>query len=90
DQDDDFLERAIGLNVRAPIWLSKYAWAHLKQSSSARMVLNTSDRAMYQQSAQSGLVAYAAGKMAQVGIMNALSTEGEPAGILGTALAPVA
>lgn len=90
DQDDDFLERAIGINVRAPIWLSKYAWAHLKQSSSARIVLNTSDRAMYQQYAQSGLVAYAAGKMAQVGIMNALSKEGEPSGILVNAISPVA
>ncbi|MBJ9950746.1 SDR family NAD(P)-dependent oxidoreductase [Acinetobacter bereziniae] len=90
DQDNDFLERAMGINVFAPIWLSKYAWEHLKQSSSPRIVLNTSDRAMYQQYAQSGLVAYAAGKMAQVGIMNALSKEGESFGILINAISPVA
>lgn len=90
DQEDDFLERALGINVRAPIWLSKHAWEHLKQSSSARVVLNTSDRAMYQQYAQPGLAAYAAGKMAQVGIMNALSMEGELHGILVNAISPVA
>lgn len=90
EQDNDFLERAIGINVYAPIWLSKHAWAHLKQSSSARIVLNTSDRAMYRRYTQPGLTAYAAGKMGQVGIMNALSMEGEPHGILVNAVSPVA
>jgi len=90
DQQDDSLERAIGINVRAPVWLSKHAWAHLKRSSSARVVLTTSDRAMYQRYAQPGLAAYAAGKMAQVGIMNALSMEGAPHGILVNAVSPVA
>ncbi|MEQ9773340.1 SDR family NAD(P)-dependent oxidoreductase [Pectobacterium jejuense] len=90
EQEDDFLERALGINVRAPIWLCKHAWMHLKQSSSARVVLNTSDRAMYQRYAQSGLTAYAASKMAQIGIMNALSMEGEPHGILVNAVSPVA
>ena len=90
DQEDDFLERSLGINVRAPVWLCKHAWKHLKHSSSARIVLNTSDRAMYSQYAQKGLTAYAAGKMAQVGIMNALSMEGEPHGILVNAISPVA
>jgi len=90
DQQDDSLERAIGINVRAPVWLSKHAWVHLKRSSSARVVLTTSDRAMYQRYAQPGLAAYAAGKMAQVGIMNALSMEGAPHGILVNAVSPVA
>ncbi|MGB3434788.1 SDR family NAD(P)-dependent oxidoreductase [Achromobacter sp.] len=90
EQDKEFLERALGINVRAPIWLSKHAWAHLKRSSAARIVLTTSDRAMYPQHAQPGLTAYAAGKMAQVGIMNALSMEGEAHGILVNAVSPVA
>ncbi|MNE27330.1 putative short-chain type dehydrogenase/reductase [compost metagenome] len=90
DLDADFLERAIDINLRAPIWLSQYAWPYLKDSSSPRIVLTTSDRAMYQRYAQSGLVAYAAGKMAQVGIMNALSLEGEQHGILVNAISPVA
>lgn len=90
EQQDDFLQRSLGINVHAPIWLSKHAWGPLKQSSSARIVLNTSDRAMYQQYAQTGLVAYAAGKMAQLGIMNALSMEGKAHGILVNAISPVA
>lgn len=90
DQDEDFLERAISISLRAPIWLSKYAWPYLKHSSSPRIVLNTSDRAMYQRYAQPGLVAYAAAKMAQIGIMNALSLEGEQYGILVNAISPVA
>ncbi len=45
---------------------------------------------MYQRYAQPGLVAYAAGKMAQVGIMNALSMEGQEHGILVNAISPVA
>lgn len=90
EQESDFLERALGINVRAPVWLCKHAWEHLKNSSSARVVLNTSDRAMYQQYAQPGLTAYAASKMAQVGIMNALSMEGAPHGILVNAISPVA
>ncbi|HBE9177440.1 SDR family NAD(P)-dependent oxidoreductase [Serratia fonticola] len=89
-QEEEFLERSLGINVRTPIWLSKHAWAHLKHSPSPRIVLTTSDRAMYQRYAQPGLTAYAAGKMAQLGIMNALSMEGKPDGILVNAISPVA
>ena len=86
----DFIQRAIDVNILATIWICKHAWKYLKQSSAPRIVLTTSDRAMYQQYAQSGLVAYAAGKMAQVGIMNALSTEGMEYKILVNAVSPVA
>ncbi|MCH4881525.1 MULTISPECIES: SDR family oxidoreductase [Pseudomonas] len=86
----EFVERALGINVYSPIWLCKHAWPHLRQSSAARVVLTSSDRAMYQPYAQPGLTAYAAGKMAQLGIMNALSREGAADGILVNAVAPVA
>ncbi|MNE41235.1 putative short-chain type dehydrogenase/reductase [compost metagenome] len=76
--------------MQAPIWLSKHAWPHLKRSAAPRVVLTTSDRAMYAQYAQVGLTAYAAGKMAQIGIMNALSMEGREHGILVNAVSPVA
>lgn len=89
-QDATFLERSLGINVHAPIWLAKHAWPHLKRSGAARVVLTTSDRAMYAQYAQVGLTAYAAGKMAQIGIMNALSMEGREHGILVNAVSPVA
>ncbi|WP_049870564.1 SDR family NAD(P)-dependent oxidoreductase [Pseudomonas cremoricolorata] len=89
-QDEAFLERAIGINLRAPIWLSKQAWPYLRRAPAPRIVLTTSDRALYQCYGQPGLAAYAAGKMAQVGIMNALSVEGAPHGILVNAISPVA
>ena len=85
-----FIQRAIDVNILATIWMCKYAWKYLKQSSAPRIVLTTSDRDMYQQYAQLGLTAYAAGKMAQIGIMNALSIEGLEDKILVNALSPVA
>ncbi|EPL09828.1 SDR family NAD(P)-dependent oxidoreductase [Pseudomonas sp. CF161] len=88
--DSGFIERAVAVNIQAPIWLCKHAWPHLRQSPAPRVVLTTSDRAMYQRYAQPGLVAYAAGKMAQLGIMNALSMEGAAHGILVNAVSPVA
>jgi NAD(P)-dependent dehydrogenase (short-subunit alcohol dehydrogenase family) len=50
----DFIQRAIDINILAPTLICKYAWNYLKQSSAPRIVLTTSDRAMYQQYAQSG------------------------------------
>jgi len=90
ETDLTFVDRALGINLYAPLWLSKFAWPHLKKSRAARMVLTTSDRAMFAEYAQPGLCAYAAGKMAQVGIMNALAMEGKPHGILVNAISPVA
>ncbi|WP_421523580.1 SDR family NAD(P)-dependent oxidoreductase [Pseudomonas yamanorum] len=88
--DAAFIRRAMDINVYAPIWLCKHAWRHLQQSTAPRVVLTTSDRAMYTHYAQPGLVAYSAGKMAQLGIMNALSGEGAEDGILVNAISPVA
>ncbi|KAB0489921.1 SDR family NAD(P)-dependent oxidoreductase [Pseudomonas psychrophila] len=85
-----FIERALDINIYSPIWLSKHAWKYLRRSEAARVVLTSSDRAMYQHYAQPGLTAYASGKMAQLGIMNALSMEGAADGILVNAVSPVA
>lgn len=90
EADATFISRALDINIYTPVWLCKHAWRFLKLSTAARVVLTTSDRAMYAQYAQPGLVAYAAGKMAQLGIMNALSIEGGPVGILVNAISPVA
>ncbi|PRA11699.1 MULTISPECIES: SDR family NAD(P)-dependent oxidoreductase [Pseudomonas] len=90
DLDAAFLQRAMGINLYAPLWLCKHAWPHLLRSSAPRIILTTSDRAMYAQYEQTGLVAYSAGKMAQLGIMNALSHEGLEAGIKVNAVSPVA
>ncbi|QHF45405.1 short-chain dehydrogenase [Pseudomonas sp. S35] len=88
--DAAFLQRAMDINLYAPLWLCKHAWPHLLHSTAPRIILTTSDRAMYAQYEQTGLVAYSAGKMAQLGIMNALSHEGAEAGIRVNAISPVA
>ncbi|WP_347403479.1 hypothetical protein [Pseudomonas piscis] len=48
DTGREFLQGALDVNVQAPIWLCKHAWPYLKRSGVARVVLSTSDRAMYQ------------------------------------------
>ena len=88
--DAGFLERMLGINLYAPIWLARHAWPHLRQSAAPRLLLTTSDRALYPEYAQPGLLAYCAGKMAQVGIMNALGQEGAEHGIRVNAVSPVA
>ncbi|MGL4621293.1 SDR family NAD(P)-dependent oxidoreductase [Chroococcidiopsis sp.] len=86
----DFLERAININIEAPTWLSQAAFLRMKQQHYGRIVLTTSDRAIYQQYALGGLAAYAMGKMAQIGLMNVLAVEGKEHGILVNAISPVA
>jgi NAD(P)-dependent dehydrogenase (short-subunit alcohol dehydrogenase family) len=90
DLDAAFLQRAMDINLYAPLWLCKHAWPHLLRSPAPRIILTTSDRAMYAQYEQTGLVAYSAGKMAQLGIMNALSHEGLEGGVKVNAISPVA
>ena len=86
----DFLQRAISINLEAPTWLAQSAFPIMKRQNYGRIVLTTSDRAIYQQYALSGLAAYAMGKMAQIGLMNVLAVEGKEHGILVNAISPVA
>jgi len=90
DLTTDFLERAININIEAPTWLAQAAFPKMKQQHYGRIVLTTSDRAIYQQYALGGLAAYAMGKMAQIGLMNVLAVEGKEHGILVNAISPVA
>lgn len=86
----DFLQRAISINLEAPTWLAQAAFPIMKRQNYGRIVLTTSDRAIYQQYALSGLAPYAMGKMAQIGLMNVLAVEGALHGILVNAISPVA
>ena len=86
----DFLQRAISINLEAPTWLAQAAFPIMKQQNYGRIVLTTSDRAIYKQYALSGLATYAMGKMAQIGLMNVLAVEGALHGILVNAISPVA
>lgn len=85
-----FLQRAINVNIGAPTWLAQAALPVMKRQNYGRIVLTTSDRAIYKQYALSGLGPYAMGKMAQIGLMNVLAVEGKEHGILTNAICPVA
>lgn len=86
----DFLARMLVLGVETPLWLAQSAWPAMRAQAYGRILLTTSCRALYPQYAQSGLTAYAAAKMATIGIANVLAHEGAPHGILVNTISPVA
>lgn len=86
----DFLDRMLRLGIDAPLWLAQAAWPAMRRQRHGRILLTTSDRAIYPAYAQPGLAAYAAAKMAAIGLVNILACEGEAEGILVNAISPVA
>jgi len=88
--EPDFLDRMVRLSVDAPLWLAQAAWPAMRREGFGRILLTTSDRAIYPEYAQEGLAAYAAAKMATIGIVNTLALEGRPHGITVNAISPVA
>jgi NAD(P)-dependent dehydrogenase (short-subunit alcohol dehydrogenase family) len=86
----DFLDRMMGLGVETPLWLAQAAWPAMRRQGHGRILLTTSDRAIYPEHAQEGLVAYAAAKVATIGIVNILAREGREHGIAVNAISPVA
>jgi NAD(P)-dependent dehydrogenase (short-subunit alcohol dehydrogenase family) len=86
----DFLDRMLRLGIDAPLWLAQAAWPAMRRQRFGRILLTTSDRAIYPDYAQPGLAAYAAAKLATVGIANVLACEGQADGILVNAISPVA
>jgi NAD(P)-dependent dehydrogenase (short-subunit alcohol dehydrogenase family) len=88
--DEMFLDRTLALGVKSPLWLAQAAWPAMKAQNYGRILLTTSDRALYPQYVQPGLAAYAAAKIGAVGIVNVLANEGAPHGIIINAISPVA
>ena len=88
--EPSFLARMMALGIETPLWLAQSAWPTMKAQGYGRMLLTTSCRALYPQYAQAGLSAYAAAKMATIGVVNVLAHEGDPHGILVNAISPVA
>lgn len=86
----DFLARMIKLGVETPLWLAQAAWPSMRARNYGRLLFTTSDRALYPEYVLAGLAAYAAAKMATVGIVNVLSHEGGGHGIFVNAISPVA
>ena len=62
----------------------------MKRQAYGRIVFTTSGIAMSAEDTRPGLAAYAAGKMAQFGLMVVFAAEGRPRGILANAISPVA
>lgn len=90
DLKPDFLDRMMRLGVDTPLWLAQAAWPAMQAQGFGRILLTTSDRAIYPEYAQEGLAAYAAAKLATLGIVNVLALEGQPHGIMVNAISPVA
>ena len=88
--DDGHFDRMMTIAAKAPLWLVQAAWASMQRAGHGRVVLTTSDRALYPQYVQPGLAAYAAAKLAAVGIVNVLAAEGAAHGIVVNAVSPVA
>ena len=87
---EETFDRMMAITVKAGLWLSQAAWPLLCAAGGGRIILTTSDRAIYPQYAQVGLCSYAAAKMAAIGIVNVLGLEGQPHGIVANAISPVA
>lgn len=90
DLQPEFLARMMALGVETPLWLAQAAWPIFRRQAYGRILLTTSDRALYPQYAQAGLAAYAAARMGAVGLANILTWEGAPHGIVANTISPVA
>lgn len=84
------LERMLRLSLDASLWLAQAAWPRMRAQNFGRIVLTTSDRALYAEYAQPGLAAYAAAKAGIIGIVNVLAREGAAHDIHVNAVSPVA
>ena len=83
-------DHMMAIAAKTPLWLSQAAWPSMQAAGYGRILLTTSDRALFPAYAQAGLAAYAAAKLAAVGIVNVLALEGRAHGIVVNAISPVA
>jgi NAD(P)-dependent dehydrogenase (short-subunit alcohol dehydrogenase family) len=90
DEAAETWERLRRVNIDAPFHLSRAAFAVMREQGYGRLVFTTSRIAMSVDDTRPGLAAYAAGKMAQFGLMVVFAAEGRPHGILANAVSPVA
>jgi NAD(P)-dependent dehydrogenase (short-subunit alcohol dehydrogenase family) len=90
DVDEAHYRRMMDVHVHAPFWLAQAAMPVMRAQGYGRIVFTTSGRALYTQGAVPGLSTYNIGKMAQVGLTNALAVEGRESGVRVNAISPVA
>lgn len=90
DIGESSFDHMMAIAAKTPLWLAQAAWPSMAAAGYGRILLTTSDRALFPQYAQDGLAAYAAAKLAAVGIVNVLALEGRAHGIVVNAISPVA
>lgn len=90
DVEEAAFDHMMTIGAKAPLWLAQAAWPTMIKAGHGRIVFTTSCRALYPEHVHKGLAAYAAAKMAAVGIVNVLAAEGAPHGIAVNAISPVA
>lgn len=90
DIREELVDRMLAIAVKAPLWLAQAAWPAMRAAGYGRIVVTTSDRALYPEHVQPGLAGYAAAKLAAVGLVNVLAREGAADGIVVNAISPVA
>jgi NAD(P)-dependent dehydrogenase (short-subunit alcohol dehydrogenase family) len=88
--DDQTWRRLLAVHVEAPFWLAAAAFPTMRRQQYGRIVLTISGVAMTADPFSADLAAYAMGKGAQFGLMNALAGAGEGHGIRVNAISPVA
>ena len=88
--EDEALDQTLCLAAKTPLWLAQAVWPAMRAAGGGRIVITTSDRALYPQYAQRGLSAYAMGRLAALGLVNVLALEGAEHGIVVNAVSPVA
>ena len=83
-------ERMVNVGIHAPFHLVHAVLPHMRRQRYGRIVVTTSGRALRVEDAAPGLVAYAMGKMAQLGLMVGLAPETADDDIRINAICPVA
>lgn len=88
--EEQRLDHMLAIAAKAPLWLAQAAWPVMRAAGGGRIVITTSDRALYPQYVQQGLASYAMGKSAALGLVNVLAAEGAAHDIVVNAMSPVA
>jgi NAD(P)-dependent dehydrogenase (short-subunit alcohol dehydrogenase family) len=90
ETDEESWSRLLGVNGEAAFRLVKAAFPTMRSQRYGRIVLTLSGHALYSDASSADLVAYAATKAMQFGLMNAAAAAGEPYHIYVNAISPVA
>ncbi|MDP9386984.1 MAG: SDR family NAD(P)-dependent oxidoreductase [Actinomycetota bacterium] len=83
----DLVDPLVDVHLKAAFWVTRPAWAHMRQQGYGRVVCTTSSSGVLGNFGQS---AYGAAKAGMVGLTRVLALEGARHGIRVNAVAPVA